>query len=60
MAQIAVSYTTDEIDRAGAAVPVADAKAKMEALIAKASKMLEPLGVTPDDLRQFVILKLKT
>lgn len=37
LAQIAMSYTTDEIERAGATAPVTEAKEKAEALIAKAS-----------------------
>jgi len=59
LAQIAVSYSSDEIERAGAGVPVAEAKEKTDALIRKASEVLEPLGATAEDVQALVVAKLK-
>ena len=60
LARIAVSHSPEEIERAGASVPVSEAKLKMDALLEKAAKQLGPLGVAAADVRELVLSKLRS
>jgi len=54
-----VKYSEEEITKSGLAKVVADAREKRDELIDRTARILEPLGITWEQLRRFVDEKVR-
>ena len=54
-----MKYSEEEITKSGLAKVVADAREKRDELIDRTARILEPLGITWEQLRRFVDEKVR-
>lgn len=57
--RLAFEHSDEQLQQAGVAPLVADARGEMEKCIADAAKALAPLGISPVDVRTLVVTRLR-